>query len=71
MVGYEEAPADEATSVIITTMVSDHINAALEQLNYYKRIHLHTFFCGNILSHCMEALDRFKFVIPAFFWSIL
>ena len=67
MLGYGKAPADEVRSIIITTLVSNHIIPAVENPNYYLWIPLHTFFCGNTISHLMKVRDRFTFVVPSTF----
>ena len=67
MVGHVREPAREARSIILCTMVSDHVNPAFENPNCYLRIHLHTFFCVSIISHCMEVRDKLKSVVLASF----
>ena len=46
MVGYVRAPADEAMSITIITMVSNHADPAFENPNYYLQIHLYTCFAS-------------------------
>ena len=64
MAGFEKAPIDEAKTIIATSLIPNHVNPLFDTPNYYIRIPLHTFYCGNTIRHFMDVHARIKWILP-------